>query len=315
MAAVPILVLNGVFSAGKSSLAAALLAALDPPYAYGAMDQFEGMVGNLWRAPGADRLYRTARFAAAGLGVVVDTVLTDPGWLRDMAIQFAAHPAALIGVRCELPELERRERARGDRSLGKARAQLALVHPMVEARGGYDLAVDTTTARPEDVVHQIIKWLASGTEPGALRRWRDAGCASSRPPIGCKFGWVAMLPLRPLSGKIPARISLPAARKRRHGTDRARRFLRPPGVGASASALVAAAPLRDLRATRRRRLPGLRAAPVRRLPRHGRAPGVLRGRASRSGGGRLMKARQVAQATLVGGERTHPAAAPGRERP
>ena len=116
-----------------------------------------------------------AQFAAAGLGVVVDTVLTDPAWLRDMAKQWVAYPAVLIGVRCALPELERRERARGDRSLGKARAQLALVHPMLEARGGYDLDVDTTTARPEEVAQQIIEWLAAGAEPGALRRWHDAG--------------------------------------------------------------------------------------------------------------------------------------------
>lgn len=67
------------------------------------------------------------RLAAAGLGVTVDTVLTDRAWLRDMVDQWAAHRAVLIGVRFVLPELERRDRARGDRSLGNAKAQLALV--------------------------------------------------------------------------------------------------------------------------------------------------------------------------------------------
>lgn len=78
----------------------------------------------------------SARFAAARVGVVVNTVLTDPDWLLDAAERKAAYPAALIGVRCSLPDLKRRKWARGDRTPGKAKAQLALVHPMVEARGG-----------------------------------------------------------------------------------------------------------------------------------------------------------------------------------
>lgn len=68
------------------------------------MDQFEGMVARLWRAPGADRRYRTClilimhqsvtRFAVAGLGVVVDTVLTSPAWLRNAAEQWRAYRRA-----------------------------------------------------------------------------------------------------------------------------------------------------------------------------------------------------------------------------
>lgn len=179
----PILFLNGVSSAGKSSLAAALLTMLEPPYSYVAMDQFEGMVQRLWRSPGADRLYTTclipmmhaciARFAAAGMGVVVDTLLTDPAWLHDAAVHLAAYPVVLIGVHCALPELQRRERERGDRGIGKAEAQLPLVHPLVQERGGYDLEVDTTATAPEDAARAVLRYLAIGAQPAAFIRLRS----------------------------------------------------------------------------------------------------------------------------------------------
>lgn len=45
---------------------------------------------------------------------------------------------------------------------------------MIEARG-YDLEVDTTEARSEEVAQQIIRWLAEGAESDTLRRWHGAG--------------------------------------------------------------------------------------------------------------------------------------------
>jgi chloramphenicol 3-O phosphotransferase len=53
---------------------------------------------------------------------VVDHVLLSPAWVADAAPALAAHPVLSVGVRCPLDKVIRREAARGDRTLGQARA-------------------------------------------------------------------------------------------------------------------------------------------------------------------------------------------------
>jgi chloramphenicol 3-O-phosphotransferase len=72
-----IVVSNGVSSAGKTSLARALLETLDPPHAHVSIDHFEGMARQRFRLPGAQRFYdecpipltpySAAQYAAAGV--------------------------------------------------------------------------------------------------------------------------------------------------------------------------------------------------------------------------------------------------------
>jgi chloramphenicol 3-O phosphotransferase len=169
-----IVLLNGVSSAGKTSLARALLEVLDDPYSHVSIDAFEAMVRRRLALPGAHEfataclmpvMYASAAFATAGVGVVVDTVLADPAWLNDAVRRFAPFRVLFVGVRCALPELQRRERARRDRRIGLAESQLALVH----AHGPYDLDVDTTTATPEACALRVTAYLGAGAEPMALR--------------------------------------------------------------------------------------------------------------------------------------------------
>src|SRR5262245_48192995 len=70
-----------------------------------------------------------------------------------------------VAITCELDELERRERARGDRPPGLARRQQASVLPDVP----YPLHVDTTTASVNDCAAAIAKLFSSAarTEAGA----------------------------------------------------------------------------------------------------------------------------------------------------
>ena len=180
----PVVYLNGVSSAGKSSLARALVEAMAEPYASVSIDAFEGMAQRRWPLPGAQEFFSTclipmlhdcaARFADAGLGVVVDTMLLDPAWLRDAAERLGGHEVLFVGVHCQLPELQRRERARGDRQLGKAATQLPRVHAVARAHGGYDLEVDTTATDPEACARQIQRRLIAGPPPAAFRRLRAA---------------------------------------------------------------------------------------------------------------------------------------------
>jgi chloramphenicol 3-O phosphotransferase len=177
-----IILLNGVSSAGKTSLARALLDVLDGPYGHVSIDAFEGMARQRLALPDAQDFYAAclipllhgsaAAFAAAGVGVVVDTILTADSWIDDAAWRFAPFRTLFVGVHCAPAELRRRERVRRDRGGGRAEARLPLVHPLIQTRGGYDLDVDTTTVAPEVCARQIAHHLATGPAPNALHRFQ-----------------------------------------------------------------------------------------------------------------------------------------------
>lgn len=182
-----LILINGASSSGKTSLVRALQAALDEPYVDAGLDRFLWMLPSryldrpLWddvlglaTEAGAvgNRLVSGMHHAIVALlrtgnNVVADHVLVEPAWLDQAAALFADLPAYLAGVRCPLPVLEARERARRDRTLGQARAQHALVH----AHGLYDVEVDTSLDSPEACAAQIRARIAAGP-PEAFRRLR-----------------------------------------------------------------------------------------------------------------------------------------------
>ncbi|BFV55827.1 hypothetical protein KCMC57_up09310 [Kitasatospora sp. CMC57] len=175
-----IIFLNGTSSSGKSSLAAALLRVLEPLHFHLAVDAFNAMSGSKELPP--DELELALRrmrggfhraiagMAAAGNHLVVDHVLSEPWRLRDCLEVLAPYEVVLVGVRCPLPELERRELARGDRPAGLAAAQYERVH----AHGVYDFEVDTGAYGVEECAAQIVAHLATGAAPTAFRTLRAA---------------------------------------------------------------------------------------------------------------------------------------------
>ena len=179
-----IIILNGPSSAGKTSLAQALLDTLEPPYAHMSIDQFESMARQRFWLPGAQRFYAEClipvmhysarRFATAGVGVILDTLITQPEWLRDASRQLGDYRAYLIGVHCDLHELRRRETERNDRGTGRAVAQVPIVHPLVQQYGGYDLDIDTSRTNPHDCARVIKQFLDAGAAPTTLSRIRQA---------------------------------------------------------------------------------------------------------------------------------------------
>jgi chloramphenicol 3-O-phosphotransferase len=72
-----------------------------------------------------------AALAAGGNHVLVDSFLTEPWMIQGAAASFSQIPAYFVGLRCPLDELERRERERGDRFSGIARAYADAVHAHV----------------------------------------------------------------------------------------------------------------------------------------------------------------------------------------
>ncbi|MFG2352432.1 AAA family ATPase [Streptomyces sp. NPDC048521] len=174
-----VVLLNGTSSSGKSSIARALLEVLDGIWFHMPVDAFHAM---RCRHPIADEdlqdeIDRTVKgfhravagMAAAGNNLVVDHPLSRRWRLLDLLDLLVPEDTVLIGVRCPLPELERRERERGDRQPGLA----ALQYDQVHAHGAHDLDIDTSLLSPQECALRIRDFLARRTRPTAFEQLRS----------------------------------------------------------------------------------------------------------------------------------------------
>ncbi|MFJ3640136.1 chloramphenicol phosphotransferase CPT family protein [Streptomyces sp. NPDC090108] len=183
-----IIFLNGTSSSGKSSIARELVRVLEEPCFHMPVDAFHAMRSGPEMPPDqlSVVLRRTwmgfhravAGMAAAGNTVVVDHVLSEPWRLDDCLALFVPQDVVLVGVRCPLEELERREQARGDRPAGLAARQFERVH----AHGIYDVECDTGSSSPLECAREIKDFLRSRTAPTAFERMKDESPA--RPAVG-----------------------------------------------------------------------------------------------------------------------------------
>jgi chloramphenicol 3-O phosphotransferase len=174
-----VVLLNGVSSVGKGSVAKALQKIAAKPILHVQMDAFlEMMPPGTFGAPEgyafetrqeagkpvtavtsgpilvlAMKSLRAsvAAMAEAGADLVVDEVIWDPADLADYRRRLAAHALHVVGLFAPLEVIERREKARGDRTLGLARWQYDKVH----AGMTYDLELDTALATPEGLAGLI----------------------------------------------------------------------------------------------------------------------------------------------------------------
>jgi chloramphenicol 3-O phosphotransferase len=164
-----IIFLNGTSSSGKSSIAAELLKVLDTPYFHLAVDAFGAMrsvertleldgpaVTEVLRRTRAGFHRAVAGMAQAGNDLVVDHVLSEPWRLQDCLTVLDGLDVVFVGVLCPPEELERRERARGDRGPGVAAKQLQSVHQ----HGLYDFEVDTSVNGPRECALAIKEFLS-----------------------------------------------------------------------------------------------------------------------------------------------------------
>jgi len=157
-----IIFLNGVSSAGKSTLAKALQDSLDEPYYLLANDTFCDMspekfididiMGTYRRA--LSGLHHTIRaFSDAGIHTIVDHVMVkSDACLGECLELLHDHPVLFVHVTCPLEELRRRELERGDRGIGQAESQLAGLEPQDTI---YDITVDTFHQAAEECAQQI----------------------------------------------------------------------------------------------------------------------------------------------------------------
>lgn len=195
-----IILLNGTSSSGKSTLAKMLQShQSDVPYLHAGIDNYIFMLPRAYLNPPLwsqvftyeydgdviakiitgplghqlmAAMHRSiAALAGAGLNVIVDHVLLEPGWLVEMVGLYAGYRVYFIGVKCPLEITEQREKERKDRTLGQARAQ----YPVVHADKHYDFEVDTSAATPEACARQIWDFIQQNPSPQRFLQMAGAG--------------------------------------------------------------------------------------------------------------------------------------------
>lgn len=178
-----VIFLNGASSSGKTTLGRALQRTLDRPFLYLSSDQLveANILPDVDRhAQHGERAWRTIRprffdgfhrciaaFAGAGNPLIVEHVLEFQDWLDDCVRLLAPFDVCFVGVHCSLAELERRERERGNRTLGEGRAHLL---DGVHSWGPYDVEVDTSAHTTEENAQRIKTVLASRSKDNSFRR-------------------------------------------------------------------------------------------------------------------------------------------------
>lgn len=175
-----IVLLNGVSSSGKSTLAKELVKRM-PGYFHLSLDDFDLIIErmedrqNQRLIPVATEYFfhRTITiFSDRGVNLMVDHILHDQFTKQDCIGVLRNYPVFIIGVHCPAEELGRRELQRGDRPLGLGKKQLAYTHAGVT----YDVEVDTLHEGLELCVDKIIEAHRSSNWPNAwLRTVRAAG--------------------------------------------------------------------------------------------------------------------------------------------
>jgi chloramphenicol 3-O phosphotransferase len=173
-----IVLLNGVGSSGKGSIAKALQRITAAPFLHIQMDAFIDMMPeNSWGHPDwldfetvqedgkpsvvlktgplGERVFRGMRHAVAAMARQGNNLIVDDVMLGAEKVEYAALLAEFelirVGVFAPLEVLEARERTRGDRMIGLARWQYERVHKDMV----YDLEVDTSRATPLECAERI----------------------------------------------------------------------------------------------------------------------------------------------------------------
>jgi len=174
-----IIVLNGASSTGKTTLAYELQTKLGEIYYRLSLDDFMKMVDR--QKMHDDFFIRLGEiittmhhviklFSDRGLNVIVDHVLLETPEEKfstpEIVTLLNDYPVMFVRVDCDLPELERRERERGDRQIGQSKWQVEHMH----SYDMYDLRINTFKQDIDECVQQIKnllgrpdKWCAFNT--------------------------------------------------------------------------------------------------------------------------------------------------------
>ena len=176
-----VILLNGTPSSGKTTIARALHAVLEPPHWYHSLDDFrKGYTETHWdRARGpwsagnrelfnklVEGYLRSLRaMALTGHDLISESVVlpSNIAWYRDA---FAGLRVLVVGVRCpiEIAERRERERASAERHLGMPIELRVPEFERVHANGPYDVEFDTSVTSVEEAIRLIVDAVARDSE-------------------------------------------------------------------------------------------------------------------------------------------------------
>jgi len=137
-----VILLHGASSSGKSSIARAVQERIDAPFWHISIDHLREA-----RVLPVDRLRRgdfkwadmreaffdgfdhsLAAYVTSGNNLIVEHIFETKAWLERIVRVLSGHDVFFVGIHCPLEELERRERARGNRAIGDARRDFLTIH-------------------------------------------------------------------------------------------------------------------------------------------------------------------------------------------
>lgn len=183
-----IILLDGASRAGKSTLAAALQHRLPLPFRHHSIDHLRvasvlpwariasgEIAWSLLRGPFFEGFHRSvAAFADAGNNLLLEHIVETEEWMLRQVRLLAGFDVFCVGIHCLLEELERRERQRGDRQHGEARADFAVVHTF----GSYDFELPSTEDADAMAARVVAAWQARAS-PGAFTKMLRGGKSDS----------------------------------------------------------------------------------------------------------------------------------------
>ena len=163
-----VIYLNGVTSAGKTSIVEALQDREDVFFYVVANDLFQEMVGERWLRKDYWKelarvvllMYRTAKLISdEGHHVLIDGILVERpqfgGHLKKLLDIMKDNPFDIVEVACPLEVCRARNIARGDRYETQSEEQAALMASDIP----YTLRVETNLHTPEACAEQIVNTL------------------------------------------------------------------------------------------------------------------------------------------------------------
>lgn len=174
-----IILLNGASSSGKSTLAQALQAQLPLPFWHYSIDHLiAAKVLPGARIDSGEFPWPTLRqqffegfhlsipaLAAAGNNLVVEHIVETQAWMHRLLHLLADFDVFFVGVHCPLEELQRRERLRGNRRIGEARADFEVTHTF----GSYDFECSSVDRVGLVAPRVIAAWVGRG-RPSAFAK-------------------------------------------------------------------------------------------------------------------------------------------------
>jgi chloramphenicol 3-O phosphotransferase len=162
-----VILLNGVSSSGKTTLASELHDLLDEICFVSSLDNFlsstfkpsnsrqiidDKILENAIKA----YLLSSAQVVRTGFMVIVDMVVQEESWIDLILGAFTDLEIYLVGLNCDLDTLTYRERMRRDRVNGIAKFQFEKVHVQMT----YDLILNSSVLTPSQMAektHQLLQ--------------------------------------------------------------------------------------------------------------------------------------------------------------